>query len=90
MYSDDLLEQRYTTSDPNELTDYFSYRIWPDMEGNEIGVTVSVDATNDLHYDIPIFSWNRYVEIVLRAGDHKNVTEKFRARLKKQKSIYAF
>ncbi|MDD2522590.1 MAG: hypothetical protein PHW11_07220 [Anaerolineaceae bacterium] len=90
MYSDDWLKQGYTSGKRIIVDDYFNYRIWTDKEGNEVGVSVSVEAANDFHYDIPISSWSGYVKKVLGARNPEEVTEKFRERLEKQESIYDF
>ena len=90
MYSDDWIKLRNAKSEQIEVSDIVFYRIRTDHAGAEVGVTVDFETSNDLHYEMPLSEWQRFLDEVLRINESNDITAALRDYFVKNEELFVF
>ena len=62
MLSDEWLGKNYQSSEKVQLSKIADYKMWADAQGNKVGVTLNFEYADDVHYDMTIGNWNRFLQ----------------------------
>ncbi|NLY20781.1 MAG: hypothetical protein GXZ08_05825 [Tissierellia bacterium] len=90
MYSDIWLQEGYKSGDRIVVSDEVDYKIWTNLDGEIIGVSVNYERADDFHYDLPIEEWTKFLEKVLGNADMNHTQKLFEDFLKNNPNLFSF